>query len=45
MIWPDLPSPAEAGFAKAGNRFRLVGIMLVKRSGSILVALKLFIQG
>ena len=21
MILPDLPSPAEAGFAKAGNRF------------------------
>jgi putative (di)nucleoside polyphosphate hydrolase len=28
MIFPDLPSPAEAGFAKAGNRFPLFGIML-----------------
>jgi len=24
----DLPSPAEAGFAQAGNRFPLFGIML-----------------
>jgi hypothetical protein len=28
MILFDLPSPAEAGFAKAGNRFPLFGIML-----------------
>jgi len=28
MIFSDLPSPAEAGFAKAGNRFTLFGIML-----------------
>jgi len=28
MILSDLPSPAEAGFAKAGNRFTLFGIML-----------------
>jgi hypothetical protein len=28
MIFSDLPSPAEAGFAKAGNRFPLFGIML-----------------
>ncbi len=27
MIFSDLPSPAEAGFAKAGNRFPLFGIM------------------
>jgi hypothetical protein len=36
MIWPDLPSPAEAsghfegfskGFAQAGNRCPLFGIM------------------
>src|SRR5450759_1338053 len=27
MILSDLPSPAEAGFAKAGNRFPLFGIM------------------
>jgi len=28
MIPSDLPSPAEAGFAKAGNRHPLFGIML-----------------
>jgi hypothetical protein len=37
MVFPDLPSPAEAsnettnrylGFAQAGNRFPLFGIML-----------------
>jgi hypothetical protein len=28
MIFSDLPSPAEAGFAKAGNRLPLFGIML-----------------
>ena len=28
MMWSDLPSPAEPGFAKAGNRFALFGIML-----------------
>jgi hypothetical protein len=28
MILSDLASPAEAGFAKAGNRFPLFGIML-----------------
>jgi hypothetical protein len=28
MISPELPSPAEAGFAKAGNRLPLLGIML-----------------
>jgi hypothetical protein len=28
MILSDLPSPAEAGFAKAGNRLPLFGIML-----------------
>jgi len=28
MIFSDLPSPAEAGFAKAGNRFLLFEIML-----------------
>jgi len=27
MILSDLPSPAEAGFAKAGNRFPFFGIM------------------
>jgi hypothetical protein len=27
MILSDLPSPAEAGFAKAENRFPLFGIM------------------
>jgi len=27
MIFSDLPSPAEAGFAKAENRFPLFGIM------------------
>jgi hypothetical protein len=40
MILSDLPSPAEAGFAKAGNRFpstdqvsedKLFGIMLVNK--------------
>jgi hypothetical protein len=40
MIFSDLPSPAEAsrhavrtcqGFAQAGNRFPLFGIMLEKR--------------
>jgi hypothetical protein len=29
MIFADLPSPAEAGFAKAGSRFPLFGIMRV----------------
>jgi hypothetical protein len=28
MIFPDLPSLAEAGFAKVENRFPLFGIML-----------------
>jgi hypothetical protein len=28
MIFSDLPSPAEAGFAQAGNRLPLFGIML-----------------
>src|SRR5713101_4914898 len=28
MIFPDLPSPAEACFAEAGNRLPLFGIML-----------------
>jgi hypothetical protein len=28
MIFSDLASPAEASFAKAGNRFPLFGIML-----------------
>jgi len=28
MIFSDLPSLAEAGFAKAGNRCLLFGIML-----------------
>jgi len=28
MIFSNLASPAEAGFAKAGNRFPLFGIML-----------------
>jgi hypothetical protein len=28
MIFSDLASPAEAGFAKAGNRLPLFGIML-----------------
>jgi len=28
MIFSDLASPAEAGFAKAGSRFPLFGIML-----------------
>jgi len=27
MIFSGLPSPAEAGFAKAGNRLPLFGIM------------------
>jgi len=27
MIFSELPSPAEAGFAKAGNRVPLFGIM------------------
>jgi len=27
MILSDLPSPAEAGFAKAGNRGSIFGIM------------------
>jgi hypothetical protein len=27
MILSDLPSPAEAGFAKAGNRLPLFGIV------------------
>jgi hypothetical protein len=35
MIFSDLPSPAEAGFAKAGNRFPFFGIMLVGRSKPI----------
>jgi len=28
MIFSDLPSPAEADFAKAGNWFPVFGIML-----------------
>jgi hypothetical protein len=31
MILSDLASPAEAGFAKAGNRFPLFGIMRLLR--------------
>src|SRR5882724_1638739 len=45
MTLSNPPSPAEAGFAKAANRFPLFGIMLGKRSGSVLVALKLLLQG
>jgi hypothetical protein len=45
MILSDLPAPAEAGLAKAGNRLARFGIMLGKRSASILVALKLLLQG
>ena len=45
MILSDLPSPAEAHFAKAGNRFPRFGIMLGKRSASVLVTLKLLLQG
>jgi hypothetical protein len=45
MILSDLPSPAEADFAKAGNRFPRFAIMLGKRSASVLVALKLLLQG
>jgi hypothetical protein len=33
MIFSDLPSLAEAGFAKAGNRFTLFGIMLYAANG------------
>jgi len=40
----DLPSPAGTGFAKAGNLFPRFGIMFGKRSGSVLVALKLLLQ-
>jgi hypothetical protein len=32
MILSDLPSPAEAGFAKAGNRCPLFGIMRLRRA-------------
>src|SRR5258708_16244355 len=45
MILSDLPSPAEAGFAKAGTQCPRFGIMLGKRSASVLVALKLLLQG
>lgn len=45
MILPDLPWPAEAGSTKAGNRLPHFRIMLGKRSGSVLVALKLLLQG
>lgn len=45
MILSDLPSPTEADFAKAGSPFPRFGIMLGKRSASILVALKLLLQG
>src|SRR5579872_3949603 len=34
MIFSDRPSPAEAGFAKAGNRFPLFGIMRYRRTGA-----------
>jgi hypothetical protein len=34
MIFSDLPTPAEAGFAKAGNRFTLFGIMLYRTGKS-----------
>ena len=34
MILSDLASPAEAGFAKAGNRFSLFGILLYPASWS-----------
>jgi hypothetical protein len=37
MIFSDLPSPAEAGFAKAGNRYPLFGIMLYPRPRSAAV--------
>jgi hypothetical protein len=33
MIFSDLPSPAEAGFAKAGNRLPLFRIMLYSTLG------------
>ena len=45
MILPDLRSPTEAGFAKTGKRFPRFAIMLGKRSASVLVALKLLLQG
>jgi hypothetical protein len=32
MILSDLPSPAEAGFVKAGTRFPLFGIMRQPRT-------------
>jgi hypothetical protein len=44
MIFPDLPSPAEAssqtikrarGFAQAGNRFPLFGIMLLAQVSAV----------
>ena len=35
-ILSDLPSPAEAGFAKAGNRFPLFGIMRYRGGAEIL---------
>jgi hypothetical protein len=33
MVFSDLPSPAEAGFAKAGNRCPLFGI--VRQTGGV----------
>jgi hypothetical protein len=41
----DLPSPAGTDFVKARNLFPRFGIMFDNRSGSILVALKLLLQG
>jgi hypothetical protein len=38
MIFSDLPSPAEAGFAKPGNRFPLFRIMVwtfAARTGNV----------
>src|SRR4051794_19102 len=45
MILSDLASLTEAGLAKARNRFPFFGIMIGKRSASVLVALKLLLQG
>jgi len=47
MIFSDLPSPAEAGFAKAGNRVPLFGIMLAhapfQQCATIMPALPVFL--
>src|SRR3954462_1424162 len=45
MILSDLASLTEAVLAKARNRFPFFGIMIGKRSASVLVALKLLLQG